>query len=64
MLASSGVDRGFDPRSVHIKDYKIGICTGGHDIAEILLKVALKTINQIKSNQIEQRVSYIMMRTS
>jgi len=23
--------------------------TGGHDIAEILLKVALKTINQIKS---------------
>jgi hypothetical protein len=26
MLASSAVDRGFDPRSGHIKDYKIGIC--------------------------------------
>jgi hypothetical protein len=26
--------------------------TGHHDIAEILLKVALNTINQIKSNQI------------
>jgi hypothetical protein len=26
--------------------------TGCHDIAEILLKVALNTINQIKSNQI------------
>jgi hypothetical protein len=26
--------------------------TGRHDIAEILLKVALNTINQIKSNQI------------
>jgi hypothetical protein len=26
--------------------------TGGHDIAEILLKVVLNTINQIKSNQI------------
>ena len=26
--------------------------TGVHDIAEILLKVALNTINQIKSNQI------------
>jgi hypothetical protein len=25
--------------------------TGGHDIAEILLKVALNTKNQIKSNQ-------------
>jgi hypothetical protein len=25
--------------------------TGRHDIAEILLKVALNTINQIKSNQ-------------
>jgi hypothetical protein len=25
--------------------------TGRHDIAEILLKVALSTINQIKSNQ-------------
>ena len=27
--------------------------TGRHDIAEILLKVALNTINQIKSNQIK-----------
>ena len=27
--------------------------TGRHDIAEILLKVALSTINQIKSNQIK-----------
>jgi hypothetical protein len=26
--------------------------TGRHDIAEILLKMALSTINQIKSNQI------------
>jgi hypothetical protein len=26
--------------------------TGRHDIVEILLKVALSTINQIKSNQI------------
>jgi hypothetical protein len=26
MLASSGVDRGFEPRSDQIKDYKIGIC--------------------------------------
>jgi len=26
--------------------------TGRHDIAEILLKVAINTINQIKSNQI------------
>ena len=28
--------------------------TGHHDIDEILLKVALNTINQIKSNQINQ----------
>ena len=26
MLASSVVDRGFKPRSVKTKDYKIGIC--------------------------------------
>jgi hypothetical protein len=26
MLASSVVDRGFDPRSGQTKDYKIGIC--------------------------------------
>ena len=26
MFASSEVDRGFEPRSGHIKDYKIGIC--------------------------------------
>ena len=26
MLASSGVYRGFEPRSDQIKDYKIGIC--------------------------------------
>jgi hypothetical protein len=25
-LASSGVDRGFEPRSVQTKDYTIGIC--------------------------------------
>jgi len=30
--------------------------TGRHDIAEILLKVALNTINQIKSNQINQQI--------
>jgi hypothetical protein len=26
VLASSAVDRGFEPRSCHTKDYKIGIC--------------------------------------
>jgi hypothetical protein len=26
MLASSAVDRGFEPRSGQTKDYKIGIC--------------------------------------
>jgi hypothetical protein len=26
MLASSGVDHRFEPRSSHTKDYKIGIC--------------------------------------
>jgi len=26
MLASSAVDRGFEPRSDQTKDYKIGIC--------------------------------------
>jgi hypothetical protein len=26
VLASSVVDRGFEPRSGHTKDYKIGIC--------------------------------------
>ena len=26
VLASSAVDRGFDPRSGHTKGYKIGIC--------------------------------------
>jgi hypothetical protein len=26
MLASSGVDHGFKPRSCQTKDYKIGIC--------------------------------------
>ena len=26
ILASSAVDRGFDPRSGQTKDYKIGIC--------------------------------------
>jgi hypothetical protein len=31
--------------------------TGRHDIAEILLKVALHTINQIKSNQIYHSIS-------
>ena len=31
---------------------------GRHDIAEILLKVALSTINQIKSNQIYSTFSY------
>ena len=32
--------------------------TGRHDIAEILLKVALNTINQIKSNQSEHFDEY------
>jgi hypothetical protein len=31
--------------------------TGRHDIAEILLKVALNTINQIKSDQKERPMS-------
>ena len=26
VLASSAVDRGFEPRSIQTKDYKIGIC--------------------------------------
>ena len=26
VLASSAVDRGFEPRSGHTKDYKIGMC--------------------------------------
>jgi hypothetical protein len=30
--------------------------TGRHDIAEILLKVALNTINQIKSNVVSNRI--------
>jgi hypothetical protein len=29
--------------------------TGRHDIAEILLKVAFNTINQIKSNYVDQK---------
>jgi hypothetical protein len=32
--------------------------TGRHDIAEIMLKVALNTIHQIKSNQISLSVTY------
>jgi hypothetical protein len=32
--------------------------TGRHDIAEKLLKVALNTINQIKSNQIKSLTIY------
>jgi hypothetical protein len=35
--------------------------TGRHDIAEILLKVALNTKNQIKSNQILIAVSFPTM---
>ena len=39
--------------------------TGRHDIAEILLKVVLNTINQIiKSNQVSNCLRYIMARTS
>ena len=33
--------------------------TGRHDIAEILLKVALNTINQIKPNQIKSILLYM-----
>jgi hypothetical protein len=32
--------------------------TGRHDIAEILLKVALNTKNQIKSNQIKLNLDF------
>jgi hypothetical protein len=39
--------RWFSPRTPAFSTTK----TGRHDIAEILLKVALNTINQIKSNQ-------------
>ena len=35
--------------------------TGRHDIAEILLKVALNTINQIKSNQMSPTVLFIVL---
>jgi hypothetical protein len=35
--------------------------TGRHDIAEILLKVGLNTINQIKSNQINQSYAFNIM---
>ena len=35
--------------------------TGRHDIAEILLKVALDTINQIKSNQMSPTVLFIVL---
>jgi hypothetical protein len=34
--------------------------TGRHDIAEILLKVALNTINQIKSNHISEKSSILI----
>jgi hypothetical protein len=34
--------------------------TGHHNIAEILLKVALNTINQIKLNQTLMRVTYYL----
>ena len=26
VLASSAIDRGFEPQSIQIKDYKIGVC--------------------------------------
>jgi hypothetical protein len=35
--------------------------TGRHDIAEILLKVALNTINQIKTNQMSPTVLFIVL---
>ena len=35
--------------------------TGRHDIAEILLKVTLNTINQIKSNQMSPTVLFIVL---
>jgi hypothetical protein len=41
-------DRWFSPGTPASSTTK----TGRHDIVEILLKVALSTINQIKSNQI------------
>ena len=36
--------------------------TGRHDIAEILLKVALNTINQIKSNVVSNRIGGVVVR--
>jgi hypothetical protein len=35
--------------------------TGRHDIAEILLKVAVNTINQIKSNQLLPFISFSIL---
>jgi hypothetical protein len=36
--------------------------TGGHDIAEILLNVALNTTNQIKSNVVCNRIGGVVVR--
>jgi hypothetical protein len=44
-----------------IEQTKVKNKTGRHDIAEILLKVALNTINQIKSNQMSQTVLFIVL---
>ena len=38
MLASSAVDRGFEPRSGQTKDYKIGICCFSAKHAELRRK--------------------------
>ena len=38
VLASSAVDRGFEPRSVQTKDYKIGICCFSAKHAELRRK--------------------------
>ena len=43
-------DRWFSPGTLASSTTK----TGRHDIAEIMLKVALSTKNEIKSNQINQ----------
>ena len=38
VLASSAVDRGFEPRSGQIKDYKIGICCFSAKLAALRRK--------------------------
>jgi len=46
VLASSAVDRGFEPRSGHAKDYKTGICCFSAKHASLSKSKDLLTHNQ------------------